>query len=136
MAPLKPKPRCSGMWTEARYTSFIKSALRGSSRKWKPISDCLREARVSRGIYECAGCKKHVPKTSIHNGKKVNNAHVDHIDPIVDPATGFTTWDDFIARLFCEKEALQLLCHECHETKTNEEKAVAAERRRIEKSQS
>lgn len=121
------------MWTEARYTSFIKSALRGSSRKWKPISDCLREARVSRGIYKCASCEEDVPKTAIINGKKVNNANVDHIDPIIDPSKGFTTWDDFISRLFCEKDKLQLLCHNCHQDKTNLEKEAASERRRNEK---
>ena len=124
------------MWTEARFNSFVKSALRGASRKWKPKNDVLRKARVSRGVYKCAGCGQEVPKTSVVNGKKVNNANVDHIDPIIDPAVGFTTWDDFVERLFCEEEGLQLLCYECHEKKTNEEKAVAAERRRNEKDNS
>jgi hypothetical protein len=35
---------------------------------------------------------------------------------------GFTTWDDVINRMFCEKENLQVLCHECHKAKTQEEK--------------
>ena len=129
-----PKTRCSGMWTEARFTSFIKSALRSNSRKWKPLQDTLKEARVERGVYECASCKGHFKKTGIHNGKRVNNANVDHIDPIIDPAVGFTTWDDFIERLFCEKDKLQVLCYACHEIKTNKEKAIAKERRDSEKS--
>lgn len=47
---------------------------------------------------------------------------IDHIDPVVDPKKGFTSWDDLIERLFCEKEGLQLLCPECHEEKTADER--------------
>lgn len=136
MGRVVERTRASGTWTEARWTSFVKSALRGASRKWKPKNDCLRKARVSRGIYKCACCGGEFPKHTIENGKKVNNANVDHIKPVIDPATGFTTWDDYIENLFCEEENFQVLCHGCHEIKTNEEKAIAAERRKNEKSKS
>ena len=43
---------------------------------------------------------------------------VDHKEPI----GKLTTWDEFIKRLFCEKENLQALCKQCHLIKTNKEK--------------
>jgi len=46
---------------------------------------------------------------------------VDHIIPVIDPATGFTTWDAFIERLFCDRDNLQVLCTSCHDIKTKEE---------------
>lgn len=62
-------------------------------------------------------------------GKRVKNVHVDHINPAIDPNVGFTTWDDFINGLFCERDNLQVLCNECHLAKSNEEKARAKLRR-------
>ena len=125
-----PKTRCSETWTEAKFKSFIKGNLRSATRKWKPIQDCLREARVSRGLYLCAGCGEHVPNTTKdENGKRVKNVLVDHIKPIIDPTTGWVSWDDTIERMFCEKDNLQLLCYACHKVKTDEEKAQAKARR-------
>ena len=125
------KTRCGGRWTEARYVSFVKSALRSASRKWAPTSDVLNEAYV--GVmknkktgrmakhYRCAYCEGLFPHKEVA---------VDHEPPIVSPEEGFTTWDDFINRLFCEADGLQVLCKTCHDEKSNEEKARAAEARR------
>lgn len=124
-----PKTRCNNQWTEARFTSFIKSNLRSASRKWAPIQIVAKEARQERGMYKCAHCGEVKPKTQILDGKRVNNCNVDHIDPIIDPAVGFTTWDDCIERMFVEVDGLQVLCYLCHEDKTNKEKAIAKERR-------
>jgi hypothetical protein len=136
--PSGDKTRCSGVWTEARFTTFIKDTLRQSTRKWKPIQDCLKFARVRRGFYLCAECGEEVTATIIHkqkNGKtkRVKNAIVDHIIPIIDPHTGFTTWDDCIERMFCEIDNLQCVCHACHQVKCAEETAISAARRAKEK---
>lgn len=98
--------------------------------KWAPIGEVLKEARVSRGVYLCAGCNKEGPASIRIDGKKYKNACVDHIHPIIDPDVGFVSWDEFIDKLFSEKENLQVLCHECHTIKTNEERAKAAEARK------
>jgi len=74
-----------------------------------------------------------VPVTTKEKGRKVKNTFVDHIKPVVDPAVGFTTWDDYIERMFCEADNLQVLCKACHDAKSEEEKAIAVERRRKEK---
>lgn len=125
-----PKTRCSNTWTEAKFRSFIKGNLRRATQKWKPIQDCIREARVARGLYLCAGCKEEIPNTiKDENGKRVKNVHVDHINPIVDPAIGWVSYDVMIDRMFCEKDNLQVLCFECHKRKTDEEKAIAKARR-------
>ncbi len=124
-----PKTRNGGDWTEARFRSFIRSQLRAATMRWGPISNCLRDARVERGVYLCAGCKEEVPATIKVGRKRVKNAHVDHILPIVDPDTGFVSYDMLIERMFCEADNLQVLCNECHTTKTNDEKARAKARR-------
>lgn len=129
--PSGPKTRCGGLWTEARFNSFIKSTLRGATRRWGPKSEAKKKARVSRGIYLCSECGENVPATIKNDkGRRVDNAIVDHIKPIIDPGVGFTTWDDCIERMFCEVEGLQVMCHKCHIIKSNEERQIAAERRK------
>jgi 5-methylcytosine-specific restriction endonuclease McrA len=128
--PSGPKTRCNGLWTEARFNSFIKSLLRQGTRRWAPISEVEKEARVSRGLYECASCKQHVPPTVRDGKKRMQNIFVDHIIPIIDPQTGFTTWDDCINRMFCEKDNLQVLCKQCHDEKSAVERAQSVERRK------
>lgn len=128
-----PKTRANGRWTESRFNSFIKGQLRNATRKWAPFSDCLKEARVVRGEYLCNGCKEQVPASIVIDGKRVKNAIVDHIKPVIDPEIGFVSWDSFIERLFCEMDNLQVLCYKCHTEKTNDERAKAKERREEEK---
>ncbi|NOQ73255.1 MAG: HNH endonuclease [Crocinitomix sp.] len=131
--PSGPKVRCSGQWTESRFNSFVTSLLRQGTRRWGPLQEVKKAANVSRGIYECAECKEHVPVTVRDGRKRKQNTFVDHIDPIVDPAIGFTTWDEYINRIFCEEDNLQLICKACHDTKSTEERAIATERRKKER---
>lgn len=53
----------------------------------------------------------------------MKNIFCDHVNPVVDPLTGFSGWDDFVNRLFCEQENLQVLCKNCHDLKSKEERA-------------
>lgn len=133
--PSGEKTRCNGQWTESKYINFIKNQLRGGSRKWAPIHTTLKGARVGRGVYHCSGCSQDVPVTVVDKGSKrrVKNVYVDHINPVVDPHKGFTTWDSFIERLFCEEDSLQVLCKECHDDKTKWERDIATNRRRKER---
>lgn len=128
--PSGEKNRCGGLWTQARYNSFIKSILRGGSRRWGPKTEAKRAAKVSRGMYKCALCDVVGPATVPLGGRRVDNAVVDHIVPIINPDTGFTTWDDCIANMFCEADNLQVLCKPCHDIKSNDERKRASDRRK------
>ncbi len=129
------KKYADGEWTEAKFVAFVKSQLRNGSMKWPPKHKVVQEARKERGVYLCAGCQQLVPATtkSTKNSGRDKNVFVDHIDPIVDPAVGFTTWDDFIKNLYCDSTNLQLLCGECHAKKSAEERRVSNARAKIEK---
>ncbi len=117
------KTRNGGEWTEARFRSFVTSALRAASRRWPPKYQALKAAFVGKKVnaktgkmamhYKCAECKKHFVAVDVQ---------VDHIDPVVDPKKGFISWDVFIERMFVEIDKLQVLCKPCHKIKTDEEK--------------
>jgi len=124
-----PKTRNGNTWTEARFRSFIRSQLRAATMRWGPIALCLKDSRRSRGFYLCAGCQKEVPATIKSGGRRVKNVHVDHIEPIVDPAVGFVDYNTLVERMFSERDNLQVLCNDCHTIKTNLEKAMAKIRR-------
>lgn len=128
------KTRCGGTWSEARYHSFLTSLLRSGTQRWGPMQKCKSKARVSRGIYECAECKEHVTTTVYdeEKRKRVHNIAIDHVDPVVDPAIGFESWDKYIERMYVEEDGFQLLCLKCHKEKTNEERRIAKERRAAE----
>ena len=111
-----------GDWTVARFNSFVKSALRSASQRWPPKYQCLNAAKVGKKInwktnriaehYKCNSCGKEFP---------LKEVQVDHIHPVV-PVTGFTSWDEVINNMFCEQEELQVLCTECHNTKSLRER--------------
>lgn len=127
----KPKPYNGGQWTEARMHSFIKGALRQASLRWPPKATAKAKARVARGLYRCAGygVDPHEVTATLPpvrpGGRRVDNALVDHIQPVVSPVYGFQGWDILIGRLFCEADGLQVLCHDCHQKKTQEERELA-----------
>lgn len=112
------KTRCGGLWTEARYNSFIKSALRTASVRWPPRYQCLHDAFITKGInpatgrvakmYRCQKCKGTFTAA---------NMEVNHIEPVI-PVSGFDSWDNVIERLFCERAGLEALCKPCHKSVT------------------
>lgn len=108
-------------WTEGRYRSFITSIIRAGFRRFPAKYEALNNAKAGKRTneatgrmaehYKCAKCKQEFTAKDVQ---------VDHIKPVV-PPSGFTTWDDFISRLFCSATNLQVLCKECHKIKTKKE---------------
>lgn len=116
-----PKPYNDGQWTQARFNSFIKSALRSASVRWPPRYQTLSEALVGTKTnvktgrmakhYKCNQCKGEFPSKEVE---------VNHILPVI-PVTGFTSWDSVIERMFCEKEGFEVVCKPCHKSITKQE---------------
>lgn len=112
-------------WSEARFWSFIRSALRKAYSRWPPKFDALKDARrdfagKGRQKYEflCAECNNWFPQKSVQVDHKI-------------PAGSLREWEDlvpFTKRLFCSKDDLQILCSDCHKIKTAEERKAAKEK--------
>lgn len=124
-----PKTRNSGTMSESAFWSFIRSSLRQKSRWWKPIAECKAKAkRPYKGPlkrqkfeYQCNQCKNWFPD------KKIN---VDHICP-AGSLNSAQDLPDFIERLFCEVDNLQVLCETCHNVKTKSEKDAKGTRKTV-----
>lgn len=110
-------------WSEGRIKSFVVSVLRAGARRWPPKYETLADACIGQKInaksgrlakhYLCNSCKKEFPAKDVE---------VDHISPVVHTVDGFLDWNEFIKRLYCDKDNLQVLCKPCHKKKTKEER--------------
>jgi len=123
-----PRPYNSGTMSEAEFRSFIVSALRKASMWWKPKSECIREAKIDRNKYKCNICGTIWPSSLPPlpwKKRKRKNIQADHIEEIIPPAVGFTTYDSWIERCFIEKEWFQAICRECHKIKTQAARTLA-----------
>lgn len=106
----------------------IRGALRRSFSRSPVVREVLRKVRRevpkfnkdgSRAKkdavqYLCGVCKEYTGSTKVT---------VDHITPVI-PESGFTDWNTFISRLFCEAKNLQVICDPCHNEKTNKERTA------------
>lgn len=72
--------------------------------------------RVGRGVYQCEECE-----LEFH----ASEMRCDHVEPVVDPATGFVDWNTYIHRMFdVFPSGIQHLCKSCHDDKTATERAA------------
>jgi hypothetical protein len=77
-----------------------------------------------RIVYRCEACQQYFLDKDYYlykNGKRKKRTTmcIDHVDPVVDPTVGRTSWDAYIERMFFG--AFQLLCRACHHNKSAEE---------------
>lgn len=111
--------------------SFVINNLRRVSYKWQPRNEALAKARaaqlVKRGRlvwhYNCVLC----PVEQLYSRKEVE---IDHVVPVVDVDKGFTTWDDYIDRMYCDVDGYQILCLKHHDEKTALENQGRVRKRR------
>ena len=92
---------------------FIIPKLRSASYRWKYRSDAIKAARVARGFYRCAMCKREDVKNK--------EFAVDHVVPVVALDGWDGNLDTYIRRMFVKAEGWQILCHSCHDMKTEAE---------------
>lgn len=115
-----PEPWEECGWTRSRYFGFIRSCLRRAwSRypvKYKVLNDARRpykgDDKRTKWEYQCQKCKKW------YKTKEVN---VDHKVPC-GTLRDYSDLPHFVETLFCGKENLQVLCSDCHNIKTKEDK--------------
>jgi len=112
---MKEKTRCNKTMTESAYWSWISRLLRRGSFLWAPYKTVRERSRRPytgpnkkyKWEYQCNSCKRWFTGSEIE---------IDHIVPC-------GTFDkqhagEFIEKLFCEEEHLQVLCKTCHKNKT------------------
>jgi 5-methylcytosine-specific restriction endonuclease McrA len=103
-----------------KYESKIRGKLRELARYMPEKQECLENAihpteKGERGgkLYICNKCGLCF---------KPNEVQVDHIQPVVPTDHEIESWDEYISRLFCDIENLQVLCKPCHQIKSNNER--------------
>ena len=116
----KPKPeltRAGRQWTEARYWSFLRSALRRAFVRWPPNYQARNAGRrpyvgplkQQKWEYECAIC---------HQWFQQRQTQLDHVNPC-GQLRSTSDLPGFVERLFCEKDGLRVLCKPCHKEVTD-----------------
>lgn len=116
-----PRTRAGCEWTEAKYIGFFRAGLRKMHLRW-PGKHLFKERNrrdaqfPGRHKYElqCSECDEWMPEKC---------GQIDHIVP----CGQLLTLDDlpgFVARMFCEPNGYQFLCHECHKKKTDQQRQV------------
>ncbi len=99
---------------------YILSGANRIWRFWPPRELALRKA-AKGALRVCAHCKDSFwPK----------EVQVDHIQPVINPLTGFVSYDEYYKRRFVLDDSLQILCKACHSKKSIKENAV---RRKVKK---
>ena len=138
------KTRDNGTKSEKQFRAWLISQLRKITRIWGPKNLCLQQAKdkakerieaapekyeeyltkkgkAKRGYFVCATCDE-IQHIKTKDGK--SNIAADHIEPIIDPTTGFRDWNTWFDRAFVEVEGYQALCHSCHNIKSQSEGEV------------
>lgn len=99
---------------------FAIQALRRASYRWPGRGKAAKRSHKGRNEWECETCKGLFPQ---------KETVMDHVIPVVDPAKGFSGFDEYIDRMFCDESNFSRKCKACHAIKTEEENKVRRENR-------
>ena len=117
----------------SRIRRSLISHARRLSLSWEPRTRAKNSCKVDSALHRCTKCgtlcyegssdknyeayvEKYAPEIVLYEGIKM-----DHINPVVDPLEGSSTWDNFYENLFCAEDNYRGLCDPCHDTKTSQE---------------
>lgn len=117
---MKKKPKYN-------QNSVIRGALRRAFARSPAVQEVMNESRREVPRYKQDGTrhKKNWVQRQCqvcNNWESSSKMAVDHINPVVSIDDGFQDWNEFIARLWCDKSNLQRICDTCHDKKTAEER--------------
>lgn len=101
---------------EKELRRFIIPKLRSASYRWKYRSEAIKKARVARGRYKCAMCGN--PEL------KDKEYAVDHVVPVVALDGWDGNLDTYARRMLVKTDGWQILCHSCHDLKTDTETQI------------
>ena len=99
--------------TESEHMSVIRSALRQSSRFWKPLQACLEAAsrpyegtcKRTKKEYQCSKCSKWFVRAKVEVNHIVECGTLKNYQDVV----------GFLERLFCEDvNGFEVVCKPCH----------------------
>ncbi len=107
-------------------STWLVWVLRKASYRWPARYKALKLAQVGPNTFKCAKCLKDYKKVG-----KQRIISVDHIIPVKDPSKPQAFQEalvacqcgvcDYIRKMFCTPEELQILCKDCHDQKTTKE---------------
>ena len=107
---------------DKRKKQFVINTLRRASYRWPTRSTAEKRSHIGRGLYKCESCGYEGPRKDFV---------MDHVIPVVDPIKGFTTFDEYIERMFPDNsDGWQRLCHSCHDKKTENENNIRKKSRK------
>lgn len=100
---------------ELKLCYMLRQVWDRSYLKW----NALRRVKVAPNQYRCEKC---------HKVFKLREVQVDHMNPCVDPVIGWENMTQFVMKLFCPSEFLQVLCQDnCHPRKSKKENKTRRE---------
>lgn len=112
----------------------IKKHLRRLSYQRKEYSLAKNRAKVDKAVFRCERCS-----VLMYDGKSESSFNrlketypdiiwqvpeLNHLSPVVEPKRGFVTWDEYLDRLFCGPDDLEVLCKSCHLEESKDEMQV------------
>lgn len=118
------------MSPEVKRQRLIESYIRRGVKRSQAYYDFLAiQPVIIRGprnyrYYPCAHCHEYFVR---------RNLNLDHIEPVVEPQSGFTDWNSYVERAYCGPEGFQHLCLPCHKAKSKTEGQLRTKARQAKK---
>lgn len=114
---------------DTKLKNFVINTLRRASFRWKPRGESEKKFKIQIGEFKTGRPKYGYYCAICGEINKKKDTSTDHIDPVI-PVEGFSGFDDYIERLFCDESNFQVICKECHNTKTKSETQARKEYRK------
>jgi len=119
-------------------STWIVWQLRKASYRWPARYGVWKAAKTAPNTFKCAKCG-----VAYYKEKKGRVLSLDHIIPCKDPTRPQAFQEDlikcqcgvcdYIRKMFCGPEGMQILCQTCHPKKTKKEMTIRKKARKIKK---